>query len=203
MFNKAQLTKRALIVTLIVLLVAILGGVETPSAQAAGFAVNSTTDAVDANPGDGLCETAVIGQCTLRAAVQEANALSGLDVINVPAGTYTLTISGAGEDAAATGDLDLTDSVTISGAGAGVSIIDASGLDRALHGMSGVTVELSSLSVRNGLLSSGGGAGLLVGGTATVTDTEFSNNTANSSADGRGGAAAGQGGPGPAHRRTQ
>ena len=42
MFNKAQLTKRALIVTLIVLLVAILGGVETPSAQAAGFAIKTT-----------------------------------------------------------------------------------------------------------------------------------------------------------------
>ncbi|MFZ4760894.1 MAG: beta strand repeat-containing protein, partial [Burkholderiaceae bacterium] len=39
--------------------------------------VNHVGDAVDANPGDGLCETATAGQCTLRAAIQEANAWSG------------------------------------------------------------------------------------------------------------------------------
>ena len=56
----------------------------TPVSRA--FTVNSTVDAVDANPGDGVCETAPgNGACTLRAAVQEANDLPGMDEINVPA----------------------------------------------------------------------------------------------------------------------
>jgi hypothetical protein len=39
-----------------------------------------------------------------------------------------LTLAGAGEDFAATGDLDITDSVTIIGAGAGSTVIDGGGL---------------------------------------------------------------------------
>src|SRR5207247_6634498 len=74
-------------------------------AAAATFTVNDTTDAVDAAPGDGKCATAG-ATCTLRAAIQEANAHAGADTIMVPAGTYLLRIAGQGEDVAATGDLD-------------------------------------------------------------------------------------------------
>ena len=42
--------------------------------RAATFTVNSILDAADANPGDGICESAPGGPCTLRAAVEEANA---------------------------------------------------------------------------------------------------------------------------------
>ena len=56
---------------------------------------------------------------------RDANALPGPDVINLPAGTYTLTIGGTGEDAAATGDLDITSELTISGAGAGTTIVSS------------------------------------------------------------------------------
>src|SRR5438034_3722196 len=57
--------------------------------RAATFNVNSTTDAVDAHPGDGACATAApTPVCTLRAAIQEANALRGADVINLQAQTY-------------------------------------------------------------------------------------------------------------------
>jgi CSLREA domain-containing protein len=38
--------------------------------------VNHNGDAVDANPGDGICQTATAGQCSLRAAIQEVNALA-------------------------------------------------------------------------------------------------------------------------------
>src|SRR5438128_549402 len=75
-------------------------------ARAALFIVNSTTDAVDVQPGNGSCATST-GKCTLRAAIQEANALPGADTIIVPAGTYALTIAGSGENSAATGDLDI------------------------------------------------------------------------------------------------
>src|SRR3989442_8077572 len=111
--------------------VLLLSGGDKP-ASAASFTINSTVDAVDASPGDGVCAEAT-GACTLRAAIMETNALPGTDTITLPAGTYTLTIPGAGEDASATGDLDITDVLTISGAGADSTIIDGAHLDRVLH----------------------------------------------------------------------
>ena len=95
-----------------------------PGAQAATFTVNSTDDEVDILPTDGICLT-LSGACTLRAAIQTSNATSGADVISVPAGTYTLTIPGNTEDAGATGDLDITNTVTINGAAATTTIIQA------------------------------------------------------------------------------
>jgi CSLREA domain-containing protein len=77
-----------------------------------GFAVDSTLDGPDADPGDRTCSS-VAGECTLRAAVQEANELRGADTITLPSGTYALSIPGHDEDAAATGDLDITDDLTI------------------------------------------------------------------------------------------
>jgi CSLREA domain-containing protein len=98
-------------------------------AQAAPFTVNSTADAVDAHPDDGVCATAQ-NVCTLRAAIQETNALAGADTITLPASMYTLSIPGPFEDQAATGDLDITDDLTLTGAGAANTIIDGGGLDR-------------------------------------------------------------------------
>src|SRR4051794_12911583 len=65
---------------------------------AADFAVNSTADKADQAPGDGKCFTGVITaagapECTLRAAVQETNALAGADAITLPAGSYNLATS--------------------------------------------------------------------------------------------------------------
>ncbi len=105
------------------------------AAHAATFVVNSTTDAVDNLIGDGVCATAA-GDCTLRAAVQEANHDSIADTIDLPMGTYSLTLGGSGEDAAATGDLDILWEVTIEGDGGGNTIVDASLLtprDRVFH----------------------------------------------------------------------
>ena len=60
--------------------------------QAATFTVDSTLDSSDAAPGDGVCSDG--GVCTLRAAIQEANALLGADfiVFNI-AGTGVQTIA--------------------------------------------------------------------------------------------------------------
>jgi CSLREA domain-containing protein len=55
------------------------------------FTVNTTADTHDANNGDGVCADSG-GQCSLRAAVEEANASNATTQVNVPAGTYTLTI---------------------------------------------------------------------------------------------------------------
>lgn len=99
---------------------------QTPGAT---FTVNSTVDAADANPGDGVCATEE-GLCTLRAAIQETNALPGADTIEAPAGTYLLTIPGKFENESATGDLDVVDDLTIIGAGRDETIIDGNYLDR-------------------------------------------------------------------------
>ena len=61
--------RRASLVVLLVLLAA--GALPTP-AHADAFVVNSTGDGVDANHGNGVCETATAGQCTLRAAIEES-----------------------------------------------------------------------------------------------------------------------------------
>ncbi|BFM09516.1 hypothetical protein GCM10025791_32700 [Halioxenophilus aromaticivorans] len=88
------------------------------------FTVNSYEDLPDGNPGDGFCNITNAsndGTCTLRAAVMEANARSGVDLIRVPTGRYTLTREKTGSAEAddtpedAWGDLDITDSVAIVG----------------------------------------------------------------------------------------
>ena len=50
--------------------------------QAATFTVTAATDEDDDNPGDGVCHTAG-GQCTLRAAIEEADATVDQDVIAI------------------------------------------------------------------------------------------------------------------------
>lgn len=115
--------------------------------SAAVFAVDTTADAPDAAI-DGTCASAA-GQCTLRAAVQEANANAESDVINVPAGKYTLKLVGASEDAAATGDLDLTGEIDIIGAGTKATVIKGK-KDRVFDIRPGAAVAISHLTVANG-----------------------------------------------------
>jgi len=148
-------------------------------AWAATFTVDTTADAVDAAPGDGVCAAAG-GSCTLRAAVMEANALPGPDTIVLPAGRYTLTLAGAGEDAAATGDLDVLSDVTILGAGPAVTIIDGGGIDRVFDNLD--TLRLTSLTVEGGrnldTSFDGGGGGIVNAAFLYLTDVVVRGNTA-------------------------
>ncbi|MCB9461183.1 MAG: hypothetical protein H6670_16120 [Anaerolineaceae bacterium] len=123
--------------------------------------VNSTLDAVDANPGDGACADAS-GNCTLRAAIMESNAFPLPQSIHVPAGTYLLTIPGTDEDAAATGDLDITDKVLITGDGQGQTLIDGNDLDRVFHSLvpkvdNSDEIIISNLTIQGGNAPYGGG----------------------------------------------
>ncbi|HYC60844.1 MAG TPA: putative Ig domain-containing protein [Thermoanaerobaculia bacterium] len=59
---------------------------------AATFVVNSTADTSDASAGDGLCDAGA-GVCTLRAAIEEANAFAGADAIHFAIGSGAQTIS--------------------------------------------------------------------------------------------------------------
>jgi CSLREA domain-containing protein len=152
------------------------------SAHATTFNVNSPADVPDATPGDGKCETAAGNQvCTLRAAVQEANALAGADVINLQANaTYLLTRVGI-ENASAFGSLDISDSVDIVGAGPASSIVDGDGSvtnDRVFQilpcigndvdcALGEVVVTMTGIAIRHGQTPDNGGGLYAPGGPST------------------------------------
>ena len=165
---------------------------EMPSASLAAassvISVNATHDAVDALPGDAVCADAN-GACTLRAAVQEANASGGGITVELPPGAYVLSIAGAGEDAAASGDLDITAGLTLTGTGGGPTAIDASGLDRALD-VHGATVVVANLAIRGGATDQENGGGIRSAGALSLSAVELTDNIA----DGHGGAIAALGG---------
>ncbi len=155
--------KVALIGLFTILFAALFLSRAAPGRAGADFAVNSSADAVDASPGDGQCATAG-GVCTLRAAIQETNALAGADTINLPSGVYTLTLTGANEDLAATGDLDIRDDLTIVGAGAASTIVDGNNSDRVfdIRHNGNNEVSISGVTIRHGFVPSGqnGGGGI-------------------------------------------
>lgn len=167
----------------LVLALAVLASVSPVGAVGATFTVNSNLDAPDNNPGDGSCSSA--GGCTLRAAVMEANALPGHDTIVLPADTYVLTVGGTGENAAVTGDLDITDNLTINGAGAATTIIDGGAIEHVLHvdpASAGITAEISGVTVQNGSTTiSGGGVNVAGNGTLILSDSTLRANTTTTS----------------------
>jgi CSLREA domain-containing protein len=123
-------------------------------AYAETFVPNDLTDDVDRNVGNGVCRARALDifSCTLRAAIQEANARPGRDTILLNAGTYTLDIGGSNEDAAATGDLDITDDLTIDGCDnlVGNCQIVARHGDRIFDIRPGVNVNLIGVTLSGG-----------------------------------------------------
>ncbi len=147
--------------------------------SAATFSVNSTLDTVDANIGDGICATSQ-GACTLRAAIQEANATLVADTITLPDGHYSINISG-GDDLSAVGDFDITQALTINGTSKAGTIIDGNSSYRLFHITANVAVSLSNLSIVNGQASSENGGGILSAATSaplTLTALAFKYNQA-------------------------
>lgn len=107
--------------------------------------------------GDELDGNTAAGDLSLREAIREANASPGADEIVLPAGTFNLSLVGADEDSAATGDLDITDDLTITGAGAGSTTIQGNGIDRVFHVHAGVTANFANVRITGGLAEKGGG----------------------------------------------
>jgi CSLREA domain-containing protein len=91
-----------------------------PTAPSASLTVNSTGDANDAAPGNGVCNDGT-GACTLRGAIQEANALAGADTITFALGAGTPTISPASALP------DITSVVSIQGNTGGATRIEING----------------------------------------------------------------------------
>ena len=124
------------------------------------FNVNTTTDLVSNNPN--ACANAVPGQCSLREAVIEANKVTGMDTIMVPAGTYTLTIAKVpGDFSGNHGALYINDSVNIVGGGQATTIIQAgtnttNGVDMVMavnediNPITNATASISNLTLKFG-----------------------------------------------------
>jgi Domain of unknown function (DUF4347) len=109
------------------------------------------------------------GRISLREAVIATNNTTGVDDISLPAGTYSLSIGG-GEDLAAAGDLDLRDSVRIAGAGAASTVISGGGTIAVMQVISGSS-SVSGVTIADGYNASGS-AGIQVNAGATLVMTQ-------------------------------
>lgn len=135
-------------------------GVLTVQAEATdGFVVTTTADTSDANLGDGICADST-GECSLRAAVQEANALGVPVDITLPAGGYTVMSS-----------ISVTGDITIRGAGSSASHLGAGGSVWAVFVVSGS----ASIAIHDAGFASPDGAALVEvrGGGARVRLEDF------------------------------
>jgi CSLREA domain-containing protein len=147
----------------------------TSVARAATITVNTTNDEVN-NDGDCSLREAIIAANT-DTAVDACPAGSGADTIRLPAGNYVLSIAGAIEDAAQTGDLDITEDLTLTGAGRANTTIDANGLDRVIQ-IFGSTVEIAGVTLTGGNTNPQAGSGIYLGagGALTLNASRVTNN---------------------------
>jgi predicted outer membrane repeat protein len=131
--------------------------------------VDDLGDGVDVAPGDGACAT-LGGFCTLRAAVMEANALPGADMVRLPGGTITLSLT----TGAHRFGIAVTDSLTIRGeprvAGTDptsrITVLPAAGASHGGHGFPVFDIAATgsaAISVHIADVMLGGGYGLYGG----------------------------------------
>src|SRR5262249_5678460 len=152
---------------------------------AGAFAVNTTADGHDKALGNGMCDTDT-GDCTLRAAIEETSALGGAQTISLPAGTYVLSVTGACDGVA----LCVTGSptITLTGAGAATTIVDANAVSNPPNGLGRVFDVGSTATVTvNGVTFTDGGSvppipgalggGVRNAGTLTLIDSVVSNSS--------------------------
>jgi CSLREA domain-containing protein len=146
-----------------------------PSAFANAFTVNDNGDAPDANVGNGICATAG-NVCTLRAAIQEANAPpQQSDTIDfAPSVTGQIVLTSALPQ--------ITDDLTITGPGAGQLAVDGDNSFRVFDIGSGITVSMSGLTIRHGLAPASAtlaaGGGIISSGDVTLDRVVVSENHA-------------------------
>ena len=168
----------------------------TPTSTSTPAPTILTVDRTDDEAGATGCADAIPNDCSLRGAISKANGdTSNAYVINIPAGTYTLAIPGRGEDDNATGDLDIISELTLAGADAATTIIQAgtdttNGIDRVLHVVnSSGNLTVQNLTIRHGRATGSypdnyGGGIFNHGGTVTLSDSAISDNWADDSGGG-------------------
>jgi len=145
------------------------------------FTVNCVDDTVDINPGDGLAAD-VSGNCSLRAAIMESNALDGSDTIYFDTALNGKTIT------LTEGELDITGNVQISTDYDSNLTISGNSASRVFHIENGANAVLACLTITGGNLSGTNGydgGGVLNAGALTISYCTILNNS--SSANGNGG----------------
>ena len=150
------------------LLVVLLSLLAAPHLRGAGpFTVNTTSDTHAVSPASSPNDSG--GHISLRSAIEAANAQSGATTINVPAGTYNLTL---GELAVAPNGGKTN---TILGAGAAGTIVNQTdGSNRVFNidfnSVGSTLVTLSNLTVQGGHDGADtlGGAGILAGSVIAI-----------------------------------
>ena len=116
--------------------------------------------------------------CSLREAIIAANAAAGADRVSLPAGTYLLAIAGTNEDAGSTGDLDISDTLLLTGAGISQTTIDGQQLDRVLDLRSG-ELTISGITIQHGQSAPPeNGGGIRSAGALTIFGSAVISNTA-------------------------
>ena len=111
------------------------------------FTVDSTGDGADASPGDGTCDDGA-GHCTLRAAIQEANAASGHDLIAFAlANSDVQTISPASALPAVTDPVTI-DGTTEPGFTSGHPLVEISGSATGTGAVDGLAISAGATTVR-------------------------------------------------------
>lgn len=154
------------------------------------YTVDTLNDTVDANLEDTACLDAN-GDCSLRAAIMQANATPGMQVIQLQAGTHVTSIINSvenmNENASATGDYDITSDLHIFGPETGTAYVDGdlqTRIDRVFHVHAGATVTMTGFVVQGGVASGNSyGGGILNAGDLTLQDMTLTGN------EGYGGAA--------------
>ena len=158
------------------------GPLPTPAPCATALVVNDTGDAGDASIGDGVCANAS-GACTLRAALEEANA-------RVYCGPVAITFSVTGQISLVNGQLFIAHNITLTGPGASqLTIRRSTGAGtpnfRILQVLSNAVASISGVSFSGGNVS-GSGGGIASAGTLTLTNVSIAGNSAIDTARGGG-----------------
>ncbi|MEX1253946.1 MAG: choice-of-anchor Q domain-containing protein [Dehalococcoidia bacterium] len=157
------------VVAALVVAVALTGALVASRPSQAGAVINvNTTD--DESNDDGDCSLREASQALSGGAV---DACPAGNAINIPAGTYVLTM----------GQIDIFYNGSITGAGAGSTIIDGNEDDRVFYLSSKggpITVTMTGLTVQNGFAEESDGGGIYVEPDVTLTlnDSVVQNNTA-------------------------
>mgnify|MGYP006076179977 FL=1 len=178
----------------IVLLVALLFGALHSKGQ---FTVDTSSDSIDISPGDGICADSN-GECSLRAAIMESNAITGLNNIFIPNNEYLITLNVSSENGCVSGDLDITSDLVIQGELTRETIINADSLDRVFHVLPGVIVTIEHLEIHQGFVFAENGGAILNQGDLSLFEVGIRNSmtegdTQGAQIGGMGGAIANEG----------
>jgi trimeric autotransporter adhesin len=130
------------------------------------FTVNSTTDtgATDVSTSDDFCQTAG-GVCSLRAAIQQANATTGANLINFSLSSYPATIT------LTSGLPQITSTISLVGSDLDTVIIDGTNAYQILNNDGGGSLAVQNLTLTRGFSNLGGA--ILSRRPLTVTNVTF------------------------------